>query len=192
MPPARSLSEYGRKRDFKKTAEPRKGGRAGGSLFVIQKHAATALHYDFRLEAEGVLLSWAVPKGPSTDPSDKRLAMRVEDHPLSYADFEGVIPKGEYGGGQVIVWDIGTYENLKEDVPVVDQLDKGHLTVWLEGRKIQGGYSLRRWGKDKRGREKWLLVKMDDEMADRRRKPTSTQPESVLTGRTIEDLKKDG
>jgi DNA ligase D-like protein (predicted 3'-phosphoesterase) len=160
-------------------------------LFVIQKHAATALHYDFRLESDGVLLSWAVPKGPSTDPRDKRLAMRVEDHPISYADFEGVIPKGEYGGGQVIVWDIGTYERLDDSVPMSEQLEKGHVTIRLEGKKIQGGYSLRRWGSDKRGREKWLLVKMDDAEADRRRNPTSTQPESVLTGRTIEDLKQD-
>jgi DNA ligase D-like protein (predicted 3'-phosphoesterase) len=187
--PQRSLSEYERKRDFSKTGEPRKSGRSRGSLFVIQKHAATALHYDFRLESDGVLLSWAVPKGPSTDPRDKRLAMRVEDHPISYADFEGVIPKGEYGGGQVIVWDIGTYERLDDSVPMSEQLEKGHVTIRLEGKKIQGGYSLRRWGSDKRGREKWLLVKMDDAEADRRRNPTSTQPESVLTGRTIEDLK---
>ncbi|MEA2499670.1 MAG: hypothetical protein QOH26_2075 [Actinomycetota bacterium] len=190
MPPTEPLAEYERKRDFTKTSEPRGRGRKSGSLFVIQKHAATALHYDFRLESDGVLLSWAVPKGPSTDPRDKRLAMRVEDHPVSYADFEGVIPKGEYGGGQVIVWDMGTYRPL-EDVPMAEQLRKGHVKVWLEGQKVRGGYSLRRWGKDKRGREKWLLVKIDDETADRRRNPTSTQPESVLTGRTIEDLKRE-
>ena len=188
--PKRSLAEYERKRDFTKTREPKGRGKARGSLFVIQKHAATALHYDFRLESDGVLLSWAVPKGPSTDPKDKRLAMRVEDHPISYADFEGVIPKGEYGGGQVIVWDMGTYDNLNEDLSMAEQLDKGHVTVWLKGEKVEGGYSLRRWGNDKRGREKWLLVKIDDEKADRRRNPTSTQPESILTGRTIEDLKK--
>lgn len=188
--PSRSLGDYKKKRDFTKTSEPRAGGRRKGKLFVIQKHAATALHYDFRLEADGVLLSWAVPKGPSTDPSDKRLAMRVEDHPISYGDFEGVIPQDQYGGGEVIVWDTGSYENLNDDLSITDQLEEGHVTVWLEGHKIQGGYSLRRWGSDKRGREKWLLVKMDDEMSDRRRNPTSTQPESVLTGRTIEDLRR--
>jgi DNA ligase D-like protein (predicted 3'-phosphoesterase) len=162
------------------------------SRFVIQKHAATALHYDFRLEAHGVLLSWAVPKGPSTDPRDKRLAMRVEDHPISWGDFEGVIPEGQYGGGEVIVWDKGTYRNLAEGSSMREQLDGGHLRFWLDGQKVEGGYSLRRWGNDKRGREKWLLVKMDDEKVDRRRNPTSTQPESVLSGRTIEDLRAGG
>ena len=188
--PSKPLAEYEKKRDFDQTSEPRTGGHRGDQMFVIQKHAATALHYDFRLETGGVLLSWAVPKGPSTDPSDKRLAMRVEDHPISYGDFEGVIPKGQYGGGEVIVWDKGSYSSLNEELSISDQMEKGHLTVWLEGKKISGGYSLRRWGSDKRGREKWLLVKMDDERADRRRNPTSTQPESVLSGRTIEDLKR--
>jgi DNA ligase D-like protein (predicted 3'-phosphoesterase) len=155
-------------------------------IFVIQKHDATSLHYDFRLEADGVLKSWAVPKGPSTDPRDKRLAMQVEDHPLSYGDFEGVIPEGQYGAGPVIVWDTGEYRNLR-DVPMAQAIDDGHATFWLEGRKVRGGYSLRRMG----GR-RWLLVKKDDEEADRRRNPVSTQPESVLSGRTIEEMAERG
>jgi DNA ligase D-like protein (predicted 3'-phosphoesterase) len=158
---------------------------------VIQKHEATALHYDVRLEADGVLKSWAVPKGPSTDPRDKRLAMPTEDHPVSYARFEGVIPEGQYGAGPVIVWDTGTYRNLTEqdgrEVPVSDAIDRGHVHVWLEGHKLRGGYALTRVSSGKRPR--WLLVKTDDEEADRRRRPTRTQPESVLSGRTIDDLR---
>jgi DNA ligase D-like protein (predicted 3'-phosphoesterase) len=133
-----------------------------------------------------VLVSWAVPKGPSTDPRDKRLATRTEDHPLDYVDFEGRIPEGEYGAGTVVVWDRGTYENLREE-DVAAGLERGHLSVWLDGRKICGGYALthtRMRGDDRN----WLLVKVDDAEADRRRKPVRTQPESVLSGRTNEDL----
>jgi len=153
---------------------------------VIQKHDATSLHYDFRLEVDGVLKSWAVPKGPSTDPRDKRLAMQVEDHPLSYGNFEGVIPEGEYGAGPVIVWDTGPYRNLSEK-PMAEALDEGHASFWLEGKKIRGGYSLRQI----EGR-RWLLVKKNDEEADRRRNPVSTQPESVLSGKTIEEVAERG
>ena len=109
---------------------------------MIQKHAASSLHYDFRLEVDGVLKSWAVPKGPSTDPREKRLAVEVEDHPLDYADFEGVIGSG-YGAGRVIVWDAGTYRSLT-DGPVEEALEKGHLSVWLEGKKLRGGWTLQR------------------------------------------------
>src|SRR3954471_18985070 len=119
-------------------------GKKHGPAFVIQKHAATSLHYDFRLEVDGVLKSWAVPKGPSTDPRDKRLAMEVEDHPLEYRDFEGVIGEGGYGAGQVIVWDNGTYENLLEDQSMAEALERGHARVWLHGEKVRGGYTLRR------------------------------------------------
>jgi DNA ligase D-like protein (predicted 3'-phosphoesterase) len=152
--------------------------------FVIQKHAANSLHYDFRLEAGGVLKSWAVPKGPSTDPRAKRLAVEVEDHPLGYADFEGVLGAG-YGAGAVIVWDTGTYRNLTEE-PVEAALDKGHLTIWLEGEKLRGGWTLQRTGGG--AKPQWLLLKRRDEGADARRDPVSTRPESVLSGRTIEDL----
>jgi DNA ligase D-like protein (predicted 3'-phosphoesterase) len=189
-----SLEEYRRKRDFRRTPEPSGRSRASGErpLFVIQKHDATALHYDFRLEAGGVLKSWAVPKGPSTDPREKRLAMPTEDHPMAYARFEGVIPEGEYGAGPVIVWDIGTYRNVTEEggqpVPVEEAIDAGHVKVWLEGTKLRGAWSLRRtsFGRDRR--PKWLLVKVRDEEADARRNPVSTQPASALSGRTLEDL----
>lgn len=165
--------------------------RKAGRRFVIQKHAARSLHYDFRLEADGVLKSWAVPKGPSTDPRDKRLAVPTEDHPLDYAGFEGVIPEGEYGAGAVIVWDRGRYRNLTEDdegheVPVSEALADGHLKIRLDGEKIHGGYALTRIGKGKD--QRWLLVKMDDEGADARRNPVRTEPRSVITGRTVEEV----
>ncbi|HEY8769852.1 MAG TPA: DNA polymerase ligase N-terminal domain-containing protein [Thermoleophilaceae bacterium] len=154
--------------------------------FVIQKHRASSLHYDFRLEAGGALKSWAVPKGPSTDPRDKRLAMPVEDHSLGYADFEGVIGEG-YGAGEVIVWDTGEYRNLGER-PIGEELQDGHASFWLDGKKLKGGWSLRRVaeGKD----ERWLLIKKRDEQADARRNPVSTQPESVKSGKTIEELRR--
>lgn len=157
---------------------------------MVQKHAASSLHYDFRLEVGDVLVSWAVPKGPSTDPREKRLAMAVEDHPLDYADFEGVIPEGQYGAGAVIVWDSGPYRNLTErdgrEVPIDRALADGHAVVELEGEKLRGGYALQRLGGG--GRERWLLVKTRDDGADARRRPVSTQPESVLTGRTVEQV----
>lgn len=157
-------------------------------LFVIQKHRATTLHYDFRLEVDGVLKSWVVPKGPSTDPGEKRLAIMTDDHPVEYAGFEGTIPDGEYGAGTVIVWDKGTYSNLKEgnSPSVSDGIVNGHIAFRLEGQKLKGGYSLTRFGGDE-GKQ-WLLVKMDDEEADARRNPVSTEPESVLSGQTVEDL----
>src|SRR5919106_233981 len=182
------LREYRRKRDFGRTPEPSKRGRRRRApRFVIQKHDATSLHYDFRLEAGGVLKSWAVPKGPSTNPKDKRLAVPTEDHPLDYADFEGVIPEGQYGAGPVIVWGRGTYRNLTEkdrrEVPVEQAVRNGHVKVWLEGKKLTGGYALTRTGAGRQ--ERWILVKMDDERADARRKPVKTQPESVLSGKTV-------
>ncbi|HEX9375773.1 MAG TPA: DNA polymerase ligase N-terminal domain-containing protein [Actinomycetota bacterium] len=195
MPRKDALESYREKRDFRRTPEPsaRRGRRTGEPRFVIQQHDATALHYDVRLEADGVLKSWAVPKGPSTDPRDKRLAMPTEDHPLAYAGFEGVIPEGEYGAGPVIVWDTGTYRNLTErdgrEVPVGEAVDRGHVKVWLKGKKLTGGYAFTRTPVGRDGREKWLLVKLKDEAADARRNPVSTQPESVLSGRTIEDLR---
>jgi DNA ligase D-like protein (predicted 3'-phosphoesterase) len=153
---------------------------------VIQKHAASTLHYDFRLEVDGVLRSWAVPRGPSTDPREKRLAVEVEDHSLGYGDFEGVIGRG-YGSGAVIVWDAGTYSVLGDGESAADALDRGHLSFWLEGEKLRGGYTLQR---TRAGRKpQWLLIKRRDEGADARRNPISTQPESVLSGRTIEQIR---
>jgi DNA ligase D-like protein (predicted 3'-phosphoesterase) len=186
------LTEYKSKRDFRRTPEPSGEGRSAREhpLFVIQKHDASHLHYDFRIEVDGVLKSWAIPKGPSTDPSQKRLAVPTEDHPLEYADFEGIIPQGEYGGGTVIVWDTGGYRNLKRkegrEVPMEQTVDDGHVEIWLEGKKLKGGYALVRTGSGDDTR--WLLVKMRDREADARRNPVSTEPESVLSGRTIEQV----
>jgi len=149
--------------------------------FVIQQHHATSMHYDLRLEVAGTFRSWAVPKGPSMDPRDKRLAMAVDDHALSWGDFEGVIPACEYGAGPVIVWDRGSYENLREE-PMEDALDAGHASIRLEGEKLRGGWSLRRI----EGR-RWLLVKRRDEEADGP-DPVAERPESVVSGRTIEEL----
>jgi DNA ligase D-like protein (predicted 3'-phosphoesterase) len=187
-----ALETYRRKRDFGRTPEPSGGRRTRGKgRFVIQQHDATSMHYDFRLEAGGVLKSWAVPKGPSTKPKDKRLALRTEDHPIGYARFEGVIPEGEYGAGPVIVWDTGTYRNLTEkdgeEIPVERAVEDGHVSFWVQGRKLTGGYALTRTGGEKR--EKWILVKTADEAADARRDPVKTQPESVLSGRTIQEMR---
>jgi len=187
------LERYRRKRDPDKTPEPGVRGDApkrrprgrGAPRFVIQKHDASSLHYDFRLEVDGTLRSWAVPKGPSTDPRVKRLAVEVEDHPLEYADFEGVIGEG-YGSGAVIVWDAGTYRNLDEERSMAEALDAGHAKVWLEGEKLQGGWTLQRT--DRGRKPQWLLIKRRDEGADARRNPESTQPESVKSGRTIEQV----
>src|SRR5437660_639351 len=164
------LKDYKAKRDFERTPEPGPGEAAtaeGALIFVVQKHAATRLHYDFRLEFDGVLKSWPVPKGPSCDPADKRLAVMVEDHPLDYASFEGVIPKGEYGGGQVIVWDAGTYSPEDRDgQPCWDRrraeglvrygIEQGKLTVFLFGRKLKGYWTLVHT-KDR----DWLCLKKD-------------------------------
>lgn len=160
------LDEYRRKRNFTATPEPDGRGRTRlDRRFVVQKHDATRLHYDFRLEVDGVLASWAVPRGPSMNPADKRLAVRTEDHPLEYADFEGVIPEGHYGAGRVIVWDRGTYD-LIENVPISQQLARGKIAVVLKGKKLRGGFALVRakLGGASR-RENWLLIKQRDEYA---------------------------
>ncbi len=190
-----SRRTYRDMRDFRKP--PKQAMRKGmwkkhNPIFVIQKHAARRLHYDFRLEMNGVLKSWAVPKGPSTNPKDRRLAVQVEDHRLDYADFEGVIGEGEYGSGSVIVWDAGPYRNIKKDkagheVAMDAALKKGGIEIWLEGKKVRGGYALIRTklaGK----KENWLLIKMRDEGQDIRGSPTEKQPRSVLTDRTIEQV----
>ncbi|MGB8622208.1 MAG: DNA polymerase ligase N-terminal domain-containing protein [Paracoccaceae bacterium] len=189
-----ALKDYHDKRDFGRTPEPRGGQRKGDApIFVIQKHDATTLHYDFRVEVDGALKSWAVPKGPSTDPREKRLAVPTEDHPLDYADFEGVIPEGQYGAGAVLVWDTGPYDNITEKkdgiVPMDEALAQGHALIRLHGRKLTGGYALQRMGDGDDAQ--WLLIKMDDDEADARRNPVSTQPDSVLSGRSIEEIAKD-
>lgn len=196
----RELETYHDRRDFRETPEPRGDGgprlsRTGNPIFVVQQHDANTMHWDFRLEVDGVLKSWAVPKGPSTDPREKRLAVRTEDHPLDYADFEGCIPDDAYGGGAVIVWDAGPYENLRGsgDAPIemADALERGHIEVWLEGKKLRGGYALIH-AKPGGKRESWLLVKLKDQGADARRRPTHTEPCSVISRRTIEEVAADG
>jgi DNA ligase D-like protein (predicted 3'-phosphoesterase) len=187
------LAEYRKRRNFSSTPEPSGGDKSRSRKgppeprFVIQEHAASSLHYDFRLELDGVLKSWAVPKGPSTDPSVKRLAVMTEDHPLDYIDFEGVIPTG-YGAGRVIVWDTGTYRNLHSE-PVAKGLEQGHISVWLEGKKLRGGYAMTRLQHARDGhQDEWLLVKRNDEGADRQRDPVAQEPESVLSGATVDNV----
>lgn len=192
------LDCYRSRRDFRKSPEP-SGSEAAcrvrkdrNPIFVIHEHRASSHHFDVRLEVDGVLKSWAVPKGPSTDTRERRLAVLTEDHPLDYADFEGVIPQDEYGGGAVVVWDAGPYRNIKtgddgETVEMARAVEMGTVEVWLEGKKLRGGYALVRT--NMRGDpDNWLLIKMDDEGADARRKPARTQPESVLSGKTLDDL----
>jgi bifunctional non-homologous end joining protein LigD len=185
------LAEYKRKRDFSKTAEPEgKATRSGRALrFVVQKHAASHLHYDFRLELDGVMKSWAVPKGPSYDPSVKRLAMEVEDHPIEYNTFEGTIPKGQYGGGTVMLWDRGTYE--AEDGGGVDALrdgyERGDLKFVLHGERLIGGWVLVRM-KRPGARSQWLLIKHRDEYATAKVDVTAAVQTSVTTGRTMDQI----
>jgi bifunctional non-homologous end joining protein LigD len=184
---ADSLAEYRRKRDFARTAEPAgKVAKRRGDSFVVQKHAATRLHYDFRLELDGVLKSWAVTRGPSLNPAEKRLAVRTEDHPLEYGGFEGTIPKGEYGGGTVMLWDRGTWEPLHEPRA---GLDEGMLHFRLEGERLKGGWALVRMpprGKEKR--ENWLLIKERDEEADDADRLLEENMTSVTTGRTMDEI----
>ena len=193
------LDEYEKKRDFGRTPEPspREAPAVQGALrFVVQKHAASRLHYDFRLELDGALKSWAVPKGPSVDPTDKRLAVMVEDHPLDYGSFEGVIPRGEYGAGQVIVWDNGTYSPDEEGKLSFDNraeteerlrrgLAAGKLSVFLRGQKLKGSWTL---VKTRRAENEWLLIKHQDQAADTTR-DILEEDRSVLCGLTVEDLK---
>jgi bifunctional non-homologous end joining protein LigD len=180
------LDEYGRKRRFTKTSEPppRKKKSPSGRLFVVQKHRASHLHYDFRLEMGGALKSWAIPKGPSLDPTVKRLAMAVEDHPLDYADFEGIIPEGEYGGGTVMVWDRGTY-HLEDHINPFEAMKKGELKFTLEGKKLKGSWVLVRT----RDRQ-WLMIKHRDAAASTLDIATAA-PTSVLTGRTLAQIAAD-
>jgi len=187
-----SLRIYRSKRNFAITSEPARSQRQSseaGHRFVIHKHDASHLHYDFRLQVGRVLKSWAVPKGPSLDPSIKRLAVAVEDHPLDYGDFEGTIPKGEYGGGTVMVWDTGTYRNITEKngepVPMTQALAEGRVSVWLDGHKLQGGFALIH---TKRPQQKnWLWFKLQDEKADTRH-DILKKDKSAVTGRTMQQI----
>jgi bifunctional non-homologous end joining protein LigD len=190
MPNAR-LHKYRAKRDFTRTPEPSgvRRGSAGRRRYLIQKHAARAQHYDFRLQHDGVLLSWAIPKGPSLDPADKRLAVRVEDHPIDYGNFEGAIPKGEYGGGTVMLWDRGTWQPHGD---VEEGFANGVLKFALSGERLTGGWALirlRARGKQDRGRDNWLLVKENDSAARSDGKPLVERfKSSVKTGRTMDEI----
>jgi DNA ligase D-like protein (predicted 3'-phosphoesterase) len=191
-----NLKEYQEKRNFRRTDEPQGGESAPKkkTFFVIQEHDANNLHFDFRLEIDVILKSWAVPKGPSTDPAVKRLALPTEDHPIEYADFEGVIPEDQYGAGTVLIWDTGPYRNLRAEKEgdsrsLPQSVADGKLEVWLEGKKLQGGYALIRT--DIGDEERWLLIKVDDEEADARRNPISSEPESVLSGRTLDEIREE-
>ena len=190
-----SLETYAQKRDFKKTAEPKAGKSKDKDhlIFVVQKHDASRLHYDFRLEMDGVLKSWAVPKGPSLDPKVKHLAMMVEDHPFDYLNFEGIIPKGEYGGGTVIVWDEGTYEPIEEikgkkaqEKYLLKQLASGQLKIKLHGEKLNGEFALvKTHGMGENG---WLMIKHNDKFATK--VDVTKKDKSVLSGKTIEAMEK--
>jgi bifunctional non-homologous end joining protein LigD len=190
------LAKYRQKRNFKVTPEPSGDGARTGKksgpliIFVVQKHLASHLHYDFRLEWNGTLLSWAVPKGPSLSPSVKRLAMQVEDHPIEYAGFEGVIPEGEYGAGTVMVWDHGTWEPESLDVDAA--LREGDLKFILHGSKLKGSWALiRTRGFGSSRRSAWLLIKHRDQYASAR-DITIEEPYSVLTHRLLQDIARDG
>ena len=189
------LSEYSAKRRFDATPEPGPivADRQGPLLFVVQQHAARRLHYDFRIECDGVLVSWAVPKGPSLDRADKHLAMRTEDHPYDYASFEGVIPEGQYGAGEVIVWDCGTYspdedglhyhDRAEAERQVREGLERGKLSLTLRGEKLKGSFALVRTAKDPKS---WLMLKHQDRFAAK--VDVTAQDRSVLSGVAIASL----
>ena len=183
------LKRYRQKRNFDVTSEPDGSGvpAQDGHRFVVQRHRASRLHYDLRLEAGGVLLSWAVPKGPTLDPDAKRMAVHVEDHPLDYFDFEGAIPKGEYGGGDVIVWDWGTW-SISDNADPIAATEAGDLHFDLFGEKLRGHFALVRRGGDRGGKEQWMLIHKHDEYAvsgwD-----AEDHPRSVKTGRTNDEVK---
>jgi bifunctional non-homologous end joining protein LigD len=191
-PAGKALTRYQTMRDFAVTAEPSgKTTKAASSKrlrYVIQKHAATRLHYDFRLELHGTFRSWAVTRGPSLDPADKRLAVEVEDHPLDYGDFEGTIPKGQYGGGTVMLWDRGTYEaeNGGGVNALRDGYARGDLKFELHGERLRGGWVLVRMKRP--GRPQWLLIKHRDEFATSAHDVVEDEMTSVVTGRTMDDI----
>ena len=193
-----SLAAYHAKRDFEKTAEPegttRRTSRGATLHFVIQKHAASHLHFDLRLELDGVMKSWAVPKGPSYDPTVRRLAMEVEDHPIEYNKFEGTIPKGEYGGGTVMIWDRGVYEPESGDgeKALREGYARGDLKFIMHGTRMLGGWVLVRTRRDPRGRAQWLLIKHRDAFAKEGFDIVADANTSIVTGRTMDEIARAG
>lgn len=194
-PKGTQLAEYRRKRNFAKTAEP-KGGRVAARddalAFVIQKHDARNLHFDLRLELDGVMKSWAVPKGPSLDPSVKRLAMQVEDHPIEYNDFEGIIPEGEYGGGTVMLWDRGTYTYPEKVPDPLERLRQGHvkgdLKFELRGKRLRGSWVLVRIRRGDPAKPQWLLIKHRDRFAKPGSDIVAEKQTSIATRRTMKGI----
>lgn len=184
-----TLKNYKKKRDLNRTPEP--SGELKESrdqIFVVQKHDATKLHYDFRLQISGTLKSWVIPKGPSLNPSKRRLAIPTEDHPIDYANFEGVIPEGNYGAGEVIVWDKGEYDNKTiidgKELEIEKAYEKGHITIFLHGKKLKGEFALIKTGYEK---NKWLLIKKDDSEADRDLDLINEKPKSVISNKDISE-----
>jgi bifunctional non-homologous end joining protein LigD len=190
MPKADRLSDYNRKRDFARTPEPKGAARKSGRKlrYLIQKHDASRLHYDFRLEWNGALMSWAIPKGPSENPDDKRLAVHVEDHPVAYGDFEGIIPEGEYGGGTVMLWDRGFWRPHQDDVDAA--LKKGKLGFELHGERLHGNWALVRLrARSPKDKDNWLLIKENDDYVRRGGKLlVERETTSVKTGRAMEEI----
>lgn len=183
----KKLTKYRKRRDFTKTAEPKgkaKKSAAARGKFALQKHAASRLHFDFRIEIDGVLKSWAIPKGPSLAPATKRLAMLTEDHPMEYGKFEGIIPKGEYGAGTVMLWDFGTFKNLKEE-SLSSCFKKGRIEIFLKGKRLEGAFALIRF----RGVNQWLLIKMRDEFASKK-DIVKSELRSAKSGKTMQEIAK--
>ncbi len=185
-----TLKKYKEKRKFSKTPEPKaKKKKHKKPIFVVQKHDATNLHYDFRLEIENVLKSWAVPKGPSLNPKDKRLAIETEDHPVDYANFEGIIPEGQYGAGTVMIWDKGIYQNTTEKDEKLLSAEKGykhgHISFNLKGKKLKGGWSLNRFRENK-----WLLIKQDDNKSNKKTNILNRK-KSVKSKKTLKQIAKE-
>ena len=181
------LQQYKARRNLKKSGEPSSGKPSKGKhkIFVVQEHNASHLHFDFRIEVDGVLVSWAVPKGPSLDPKIKRLAAQTDDHPMDYANFEGIIKEG-YGAGQVIIWDKGSYKNLRT-VSMKKSLDEGKIEIFLKGQKLQGAFALIRTHFNS-AKNSWLFFKMKDEFADMKRNIIKSEPTSIISGKTIDEL----
>ena|SRR3990167_1431371 len=196
MSERKKIDTYNKKRDFKSTPEPKgkkENPTKGLPTFVIQKHDASRLHYDLRLEIDGVMPSWAIPKGPSLNYETKRLAMQTEDHPMSYADFEGIIPEG-YGAGTVMVWDNGTYQNLRLDkdenlIPMEQCLEEGKIEIYLYGQKFQGAFVLFRL-KGAKEKNAWIFKKIKDSEASSGKEITETKPNSILTKRNLDEISK--